>query len=793
MYITEGEPYRPEAVIWLELPSELIVGWTLADPEAPPSFADTLREAMRRPHAGPPRRPARVRVADEALAGQARAALGERTEVVVAPTPELDLLIRSFAESLVKGDEGESYLEDGRVPPAAVERLFRAAQALYRIAPWTVANDGQIIRLDVLELGVRGAAISIIGALGESFGFLVFPSLTAFDGFARAAERMMGRARRRSPPERIDLGSTVLSLTFERARDLPPSMRREILKHGWPVAGTDAYPRVAQRERDGITRPLGEKDVQLAAACASALAAFVIKHGELFTGERLIPVSETYTGETGLTVRLTTPHESFETFENDEASELGPGWLSVEPALGGSAPAQPAAAHVRHVGRNDPCPCGSGKKYKRCHLGTGQPPPATAPAHERDGRIAQELTRYARLRFGDEWLRFHAAFADAERAALLALPWALYQFRVRGRPVARWFLEERGARLALGDRAWIEAQERAWLSVWEVEDARPGISLELVDLLTGERRHVPEATASRMLVRRDAVLGRIVDHEGVSLLCGVHPHPLPPVEAAAVASAIRARLRRGRTQPVERLRGERLGRELIAHWEEAGAALEERLRVPPAVRNTDGDALLFTTDRFEFDRSASAEVEERLAAMEGVEAPEEVEEDRDYAFVHEEGATRSGALPTVIGWARLGDGLLRLETNSARRADGLRRRIETAFGERLRYIGREQTEAETMLREAWERGAGPPADAPDPMASSPEAAEALREIKAAHYVTWADQPLPALAGKSAREAVRTARGRAQVDVLLKDIENREARLPAAERFDTAPVRRALGL
>jgi preprotein translocase subunit SecA len=25
----------------------------------------------------------------------------------------------------------------------------------------------------------------------------------------------------------------------------------------------------------------------------------------------------------------------------------------------------------RHVGRNDACPCGSGKKYKRCHLGAG--------------------------------------------------------------------------------------------------------------------------------------------------------------------------------------------------------------------------------------------------------------------------------------------------------------------------------------------------------------------------------------------------------------------------------------
>jgi uncharacterized protein YecA (UPF0149 family) len=25
------------------------------------------------------------------------------------------------------------------------------------------------------------------------------------------------------------------------------------------------------------------------------------------------------------------------------------------------------------VGRNDPCPCGSGKKYKKCHLASEQP------------------------------------------------------------------------------------------------------------------------------------------------------------------------------------------------------------------------------------------------------------------------------------------------------------------------------------------------------------------------------------------------------------------------------------
>jgi preprotein translocase subunit SecA len=37
-------------------------------------------------------------------------------------------------------------------------------------------------------------------------------------------------------------------------------------------------------------------------------------------------------------------------------------------ASGGDAPQKPAPVHVeKQVGRNDPCPCGSGKKFKNCH------------------------------------------------------------------------------------------------------------------------------------------------------------------------------------------------------------------------------------------------------------------------------------------------------------------------------------------------------------------------------------------------------------------------------------------
>ncbi|MEK7285515.1 MAG: SEC-C metal-binding domain-containing protein, partial [Chloroflexota bacterium] len=459
----------------------------------------------------------------------------------------------------------------------------------------------------------------------------------------------------------LDFGSDLLSLTFDRAADLPTRMRREVKQHGWPVAGPGAYPRVLAIERDGVARPLTERDVRLVAACADALGPFVLKHTALFAGKRLEPASESYTGPTELTVRLTAPYEAFDLFEDglkddaapqlalpafarDESAELGPGWFSVPFALTGpglpSLPGAPpdvraalpasefelsaAVGGRRRVGRNDPCPCGSGKKYKRCHLGAdvGEPggptgaepggptaPRETAALHELDRGLADVMAGYARERFGEAWLRFELDFADAEAASQLSLHWALYHLRVRGRSVAGRFLAERGERLSGEERAWLEAQSRSWLSIWEVQSARPGESLDLEDLLTGERRHVVEASGSRMLVPRTAVLARIVDHGGLSLICGSHPQPLPPLAAADVASAYRRRLRRGSISPTERLREERLGRDLIADWEDAIAGLEERSRIPPRLHNTDGDELVFVTDRFDLDVAARAEIE----------------------------------------------------------------------------------------------------------------------------------------------------------------------------------------
>ncbi|MFA5598814.1 MAG: SEC-C metal-binding domain-containing protein, partial [Pusillimonas sp.] len=74
-----------------------------------------------------------------------------------------------------------------------------------------------------------------------------------------------------------------------------------------------------------------------------------------------------------LTVRIQTP-EQVEVPEPDPASGIGGVTYhhsDYDAALSGEDPGLPEeaipAGDVQRVGRNDPCPCGSGKKYKHCH------------------------------------------------------------------------------------------------------------------------------------------------------------------------------------------------------------------------------------------------------------------------------------------------------------------------------------------------------------------------------------------------------------------------------------------
>ena len=279
--------------------------------------------------------------------------------------------------------------------------------------------------------------------------------------------------------------------------------------------------------------------------------------------------------------------------------------------------------------------------------------------------------------------------------------------------------------------------------MWEVEAVDAGVTLH--DLLSDERRTVHETRGSRTLVARDAVLARIVDHDGVSLLCGVHPRPLPPVDAAEVVRRGRARLRRKRPVPADRLRDTVFGRNLIRYWEEAVEACDERRAIPPDLRNRDGDLLLLTVDHFEVAAGDLPAIEACVAELDGAHREPAGEDVSVHVFLRPDDPAEPDGEHTLVGRLRVGSDSVRIETNSIARADALRARVERACGSRLRHRAREHLDPRALARQ--------PGRAPQP---SPEEERLVTEFKKRHYADWLDQPLPALDHKTPRECVRTA-------------------------------------
>src|ERR1043166_9158345 len=60
---------------------------------------------------------------------------------------------------------------------------------------------------------------------------------------------------------------------------------------------------------------------------------------------------------------------------------------------------------VEKTGRNDPCPCGSGKKFKRCCLGTGEVTFRRSPHHfQLKGKNAEQfIQQLANKTFLADW------------------------------------------------------------------------------------------------------------------------------------------------------------------------------------------------------------------------------------------------------------------------------------------------------------------------------------------------------------------------------------------------------
>jgi hypothetical protein len=176
------------------------------------------------------------------------------------------------------------------------------------------------------------------------------------------------------------------------------------------------------------------------------------------------------------------------------------------------------------VGRNEPCWCGSGRKYKKCHLGNEQLSLAErvrwlyAKAHQQVlGGEWGELLMLA----GYERIRYVEDEIDDLVAAAKTDPLAIDTVLFEGGAFAE-FLELRGELLPEDERKLAEQWLGVPRSVFEVEQARPGHSVTVRDVRTGEVLEVTER--GRALERGQLICSRVLPTgEGFAFLGGIDP------------------------------------------------------------------------------------------------------------------------------------------------------------------------------------------------------------------------------------------------------------------------------
>ena len=145
----------------------------------------------------------------------------------------------------------------------------------------------------------------------------------------------------------------------------------------------------------------------------------------------------------------------------------------------------------------------------------------------------------------------------------------------------------------------------------------------------------------------------------------------------------------------------------------------------------------------------------------------------------------------TIGTVRIEQNTLVAETNSVQRADDLRARIEKACGSLLKPSLREHVDVMSAAARTSSAGS---AETEEEQVLPPEiSGPIVRQFKEELYARWLDQSIPALKGKTPREAVKTPHGRSQVEALLKQIEYIEAQSTQNDSFDVSTLRAQLGM
>ena len=458
------------------------------------------------------------------------------------------------------------------------------------------------------------------------------------------------------------------------------------------------------------------------------------------------------------------------------------------------------------TGRNDPCPCGSGKKFKKCCLGRGE---VSDLGYKRLSQVQQELVekliRYVTRDLGERFLitvlfEFFQGDEDpssqwdeaVEEFGTVFWPWLFYNFNMNefdieeyemagllkaDTTVAEMYLQNKGRKLSSLERELISAANRTPFSLFEVETVQPGQGFQVVDLLTSQRHAVSDISASEGLEQGDILFALIAEVQGYAMCIGNGPYKFYPRFKPTILEF---------REVLERDFGALTKEVLLEEQNELRdffMYLYDALFEPPQMTNTDGEPLSFRRLHYTIDSPEGAfqalaplctlAPEDELRSEAELDASGQMRK-IEFSWNREGHALSKGMENTVLGNISIEGKQMTVEVNSEGREKRIKEEIDSRMGSRAAFKVTDIRSLESVMEEGA-AGSGASEMDEEALQQSPEVQDAIKEMLTRHWQGWLDTAIPALKGKTPREAVRSAKGREAVRALLRDIEASEAR------------------
>ncbi len=408
----------------------------------------------------------------------------------------------------------------------------------------------------------------------------------------------------------------------------------------------------------------------------------------------------------------------------------------------------------RSVGRNDSCPCGSGRKFKACCIREPKIPLAARMRLLRLklGQFASAEHRRSRL----VSVAISACDPDdpnlIEQVRSLVGNMAIVDFALYDGGVAADYLNQRGSLLPADERELVEAVLASPRVLWEVTEVDRGRGLVLRDTATAETIHVVERTASREAQVGELVISRVARVSDEIHLWG-SPLKVP------------VRLRESALALVEM----HSDANQLASWYGDAIAF-------PRIMTSESEPLMLCHAEL-----TTEIAQDDLATMFGEVFVE------DSPNVWTETWELANGERISRGTVRVEDGRVLVDTMSEER---LERFLDTLF-ELLPdadLVVNERRSARDAVREQHVNGDvfdQDPGDGPE------DVARVLQGYLRRRELAWLDESIPALGGLTPREAVDDPTRREDLVSLLRELA--DMNVAGANGFDADRLRNLLGL